>query len=661
MSIPTRVNFNTNEEVLSSDLNRVGNVAAAAALDSLLAANGAAARNVVARGLNLSTGTGLQVTVSAGAAARYDASNEGVDTSALIYGELASAATASLSAASPGNPRIDVISVGVSQVDSGSQTRSVIQLPARTVTSQSLDKTSRGELTVNVTSGTPAASPAFPTPASATDIILGYVFVGAGATSVASEDIIEARSAVQPNNGPTEGALINGLSTRTFRDPTDTFNRVAITAGNAYRAGGFGRQTIDIETDVERLFAGGSGSLSADTEYYIYAVPSGPSTPATAPFVFAVSTTAPDEAGVPSAAISYSPFQTIGTSPAPGREVATTTTLNGLFVGGFRTDASGNVQGVDSSPLLAPQGTANLPVVETRGTAAGSRNFWFAKPALSFANATDIEVTGGVGMVANECSSNLETLTGSLPADVLGTRATSDFMYVFLRKTLPRSATTLVPRRDSFVVRISDTPPDQFARLGAGATPETNFTRDDYIYCGAVFLNAAQEFHPFSHESGTGRHYFGLGLPVGTTSGIYGTTGPTPSGDPTQDSTTSAIATFTFGLYIPETTRRCAVSFRISNLNSVSPSRQSIRLLDVPGTGPNSTTVLYGETAPPSSPANALGPIEISARTGRNFEIEIEAFPAQGSFNQGIFDVKTHYFVEDVNNPVPGAALPAYP
>src|SRR3972149_10886957 len=111
MTEPTRVAWNTLEQVISTDLNRMGALAGKAAQAPLsFMAQGfssLAQVDAVVAGLDLSAGAGLAVELGAGTLIRYDFA--ATTSSNYEIGHLDAVTTVALTASDVTNPRVDLI------------------------------------------------------------------------------------------------------------------------------------------------------------------------------------------------------------------------------------------------------------------------------------------------------------------------------------------------------------------------------------------------------------------------------------------------------------------------------------------------------------------------------------------------------------------------
>jgi hypothetical protein len=128
-------------------------------------------------GLQVSPGTGMQVTVQPGS---FVVPNSGTPTAGGYVATLASLATLTVATSDPTNPRIDIVVAYVSDVGTSSSFGAI-----------------------EIITGTPAASPSAPS-APANSITLAEVEIPASATSVVSGDITDER----PFTTATGGVLV---------------------------------------------------------------------------------------------------------------------------------------------------------------------------------------------------------------------------------------------------------------------------------------------------------------------------------------------------------------------------------------------------------------------------------------------------------------------
>lgn len=127
------------------------------------------------------TGVALEVAVARGTMFHTSASTDpdGLTPRLLPFSILGTIPTFTLAAGDATNPRIDLIEVKIEEIDTASTTtRSFEDGTTRLKTSSSLPKTHYRQATIQVKAGTPAATPAYPSP-TAGYAVLGAVYVPA--------------------------------------------------------------------------------------------------------------------------------------------------------------------------------------------------------------------------------------------------------------------------------------------------------------------------------------------------------------------------------------------------------------------------------------------------------------------------------------------------
>ena len=212
----SRVGFNAREQVLSSDLNRIGQLTSRD-LQNLLAGASADVTGVPITGLSgPSSLTGIVGTFSmaltAAQALVYNPSDSSLTADDSPY-EVARWAAATLAFGTPdlSNPRIDLVVVTPAMVGTDAQARTVLVDPAaRTVASQNVNKTLNPQATVTVVAGTPGASPV-PPAAPAGSFALFEVYVPAGAADATAFGVVARMQRRAPFPWSTLSGIVSGF------------------------------------------------------------------------------------------------------------------------------------------------------------------------------------------------------------------------------------------------------------------------------------------------------------------------------------------------------------------------------------------------------------------------------------------------------------------
>lgn len=512
MTSPRQTLFSTLEQILSSDMTRVGALAGKAAMDAILYTEAGFAlttpRDVTLRGLDLNPGAGLSVDLDPGSLARFEV-GAGSDASQYELGTLAATSNQVIAAADAVNPRVDLIHGTPAVNDTDSTVRNVLTLPARTVTPTAIDKTRDPDLTIAVATGTPGASPALPaTPAGA--VPLWYVFVPALAASLVDDNLIDARVQYQPwslnGSRKLEGLHTGGLGTN-----------FQVTTGQAYVNGALLDVTTAIDQSATSLFPAGSGALASNTEYNLYAIARG------APgnivgknvingFIPVLSTITPNANGNPSAPLTYRPLFGISTA-------LTITTSNALHLGGARTGEAltfldGGAVSLSRDGLIKNATINALSGLDDRGGFAGIGNgaftppIWFREPKLSFVNVSTVNVSQCnpilMGVLGHFAGDDVGMGTVA-PADVTngrlnseGAEAADTWYFVYLRQKYARPSSTFRGSMRDYVLRISSEAPQAD---GSKLTPETGFLSSEYIYCGSFYNLTSLDIRRFTKNN----------------------------------------------------------------------------------------------------------------------------------------------------------------
>lgn len=562
MSKPVEVIFNTQEQLLSTDLMRVQDLSGKALMDALLALGGGvdaavAPRDVVRRGLDATPGAGMQVVISAGELMRF-AAGPSASVSEYRYGILAAAANAVITAADGVNPRIDRISALETTADSDSTSRNIISLPSRTVTPTPVNKTRSPTIGLVVTAGVAAAMPAAPaTPAGR--VPLWDVLVPAGAVSIGANHLMDLRVRMRPAASSRRHFRERGLQVGLSPAGVTT---VRVTSGYADVDGAAGELFQDLDfpaTGASSIIAPLEAALGADQEWHVYAVAKGQGVPVgkniTDGMIFVLSAGAPNAGGFPpGGGVTYNPLY--GVAGAPAGLYATT--QRALYVGSLRTDGSGNFEfGSGGVPLNRDGSTMAVGINPSQSNFAGWSAGFIKKPRFSWVDASTIRVgsaqlvLNGVPLIWAGANATWADIAGA--GDGSASDAASTFYYVYLRF---RVVGTGRSARRSVRIRISTNPPNELGNKTG--TPETGFQNFEYVYVGSFFNNAAQDIVQFVKEGST---Y------------LYVPRAPdavSPGGGAILGSTTTLVGSVVaFTSFCPSTSRIAVISYHAINAGTV--------------------------------------------------------------------------------------------
>jgi hypothetical protein len=497
MTAPRRVNFDTLEQILSADANRIGALSGKTDQDIRLLLEkgfeGATPRNCVLGGLDANPGAALSIDLDAGEFCLFDVSITDQDLSQYTLGKVASLTNVPLTAADPANPRVDLIYAIPTALNTDSATRNVLTLPSRVVTPTSVNKTVTASATVGVVTGTPAVNPLAPAlPAGA--IALWYVFVPAAAVGpLTDNELADARvplnpSAISRSHGRVEGLYMTNSTL------TDVFisSGVAIVDGVIAKHD-TGNQSF-LATDIFPLTG---GALAADTEYHLYCVPAGmPGHPVGKSIqdkiVFVLSTTTPDPDGRPSGVLfTYRPLRGLHD------EWAFSATTNALYLGTLSTDGSALFQiGGDATPINL-DGTIRQKIWDPgTGAFAGGVPTFLRPPQLNYVSNNTVRLGQCAPAIGGIPGARLSTLDGSFPTALVSTdppEAANTIYYVYLRNEVAVTSKSRGVVRDYRLVFSSEAPNGR----GNKPTPEGGFTVQDYVFVGSFFNNAGSDIEPF--------------------------------------------------------------------------------------------------------------------------------------------------------------------
>lgn len=514
MTIPDRVILNTLEQILSADMNRVGELAGKAAQDALLGLTKGVDftgtfPSPVREGLLATPGAGLSVDVSAGELMWFDPGVAvGADVSRYKLGRLESTHNQVLNVADPVNPRIDLISAAVVDLDEDNVPRNILTLPARTVTPTNVDKTRRGNLdiaTAGYVAGTPGASPAFPaTPFN--HVPLWYVYVPAAAAAVVDGHLMDAREYWRTNDlaqygtGPrTLYAAVGRATVANFRLPT---GRVGVSFGGL----------ADVRSEQEYPFngivqSGEAVPIAAGTEvdHYLVAVgcgaPVGKAEPeGVVPTATGFASVAPPNSNgtPPGGGINYYPLLSLGLT-----NVVRTTT-RAAFIGSIVSAGGGNYE-PESGGLPLDKGGLDYAAAVGQDGGILQVGGWTKLPAVQGSVFTaGVTITEGSVFINRSPFYYPGNFTGVfLPALGLGgadlvagevTQA-STWYYVYLRQAY---ATAAVRGRQRTLTAVFSAEAPNLS--GGKPTPEAGFASGEYMFVGSFRTDVAGNVEGFIRE-----------------------------------------------------------------------------------------------------------------------------------------------------------------
>jgi len=493
MTSPRTVIFNTLEQILSTDMNRVGTLAGKAAMDTLLwistGFSGATPKNATVQGLDLTAAAALTVDLSPGELLLYDGAASG-DDSKMRLGRLDATENINLGPAAAANPRVDLIYATPTVVTSDSSIRNVLTLPARTVTPTLIDKTSDSGLSITVATGGESALPTPPV-APAGAIPLWYVFVGVGVGGFTDAEFIDARDKLQPESLAIQNERQHGCYIA--RDPLSTTS--AILENGVVTVGG-----RSVKVSSQQSFTGvgmsadGSTALTASTDYDIYMIAGGSLSPmgknTNDGFVLRIeSGNAPQDSGFPIGSITYRPL------PGVHDEVRFTTT-QALYLGSLRTNPGGGFETGGSGQPISRDGVSRDVTVEPGQIGVATLpHCWLRPPVVRYVSSEAISVGASQFLMSGIPGRIGTTTVVDITTDLhnLEVEQNSTWYYIYMRNLVAKSALsrTLV---HSYVFELSSEKPDSFGRK---PTPQVGFASDDYLYCGVVYNNSAGDFYPF--------------------------------------------------------------------------------------------------------------------------------------------------------------------
>lgn len=632
MTIPRRTIFNSLEQILSTDLNRVGDLSGKAMMDALMFVQAASIlgtpRNVTLRGLDASAGAGLSVDVDPGFLAQFDVALSG-DNSQFKLGALLAQTNVALPAADPVNPRVDLISAAITFADTDSSVRNVLTLPSRVVVPTAVDKTRNPSITLNASFGIPGASPAIPaTPVG--EVPLWYVFIPAAAVSLTDDELVDARVLFTP-------AALADSHARRFGFLVSTgsggLNFVRISSGEAIVNGAPVRQDAAVEYDGTTIRPTTPGAIATDTEYQLYLVGKGSGNPvgktSAEPFIPVLHNVAPLETGRPSAALSYRPLRGI-------HDELVLSSSDALYIGTMLAQTSPNFQEFSGYPMT--KGGAR-PSFFLRGADKGVAGISAAsvvlgaRPRLTWGSVTTIGVTSAIFLLGG-APVNVPAQTVDITTDLVSgeVEAANTWYYIYARPRVGRaSLNTSLSGIGTYV--ISSEAPDS---AGGKPTPEAGFSSFEYKFVGSFFNDTSSDLHDFVRNGNQVlfRPHVSNGTPPGG--------GTNPSG-------VTAIAVSNAGTnvgsFVPKTSRTALFSF---DINGTATFPQTVGIFYGTGNTFLSANAAYVLAVQAAADDRSLGLIAIHVDTNEQWEI---ATTGVGETSNAT--VVQNGYIEDIDDPAP--------
>lgn len=494
MTTPDSVNWNSEERILSSDLNRMGGLSGRGIMDALAALVGGIESSpgpeaVVRKGLLATPGAGLQVSISPGEAMRFDASSVGVDSSGYLLGRSDSASIVTIDGADPVNPRVDLVYATFAIALEDSVNREILQLPDRSVSSLASFKSSRPRLVFDKVTGTPDANPDLPgVPAGA--IGLWYVYVPALAVGILDAHLMDVRRRFHPAALIQGHSRIDGLYASVDQQDLE---EITIQSGRAIVEGALLVHNQNQPLQRSSLLGTGGGFFTSSAEYSLYAIAAGSGTDTPVgktitdgmiPVLAFNLPPLPD--GRPSVPILYRPLRGIVDS-------FTINTSKALYLGTFHTNdtASFNLDG-DGLPTNR-DGSFVLSGLTSEGRLPG-RNYWLQAPRMSRFGPSAINLTGGVpvhdGIPGTYFGGSADMATHLFAGEF---EAPNTWYYVYLR----RQTNGNVARGTIRSYRIVLTAQSPNVTTLQPLLSEVGFSDADYLYLGAVYNNAVGDLLDF--------------------------------------------------------------------------------------------------------------------------------------------------------------------
>lgn len=513
---PKQLIQNTLEEILSSDLTRIGQLAGKAAMDMIrhgTAQFGGNPRDCVFSGLEATiAGAGtLPVTISTGLAVRYNSliSPLTADSSDYELGFLTSSVVVNRAAADAVNPRVDLIYATIANADSDSTNRNQGVLPARTISPAALNKTRKGTITITGLDGVAAATPLFPAvPAGA--IPLWYVYVPALAGAILDDHLMDARVYWSSLHQQDLSQILSGLKVYPGILTTD----VTLTLGLGYSTGAKLYSTLSRNLAMADVVNPGE-VFTAGRQYDFYAIAKGNGVPIgkTVPDGIGLiatgfgNTNPPDFYGRPSPPLNFAPLALAAANAISGAVLAAAQDRM-TYVGTLHTGVAAAWTGVaaqNGSPPLNRQGTVFAHAVDAVDGRFPAALGWTRLSQLRWESATVVTLRGGAGGIVDGTPFLLADFTTfDITANLAGPSTTypggdvelpSTWYYLYLRKRYSSAfgGTWRGPVRDMVPIISRGRP-----TLGGLKTdPETGFNEREYIYVGSIYNDAGSAIRRF--------------------------------------------------------------------------------------------------------------------------------------------------------------------
>ena len=495
MTEPTKIIYNTLEQVASDDLNLTGTLAGRAAMDTELANVGgmtATPASVVRRGLVvISDGpASMAVLIGPGEVMQHQA---GVGAPSEYKLGATSGTKVPLTAADLVNPRIDRISSVITSVATGPTVRLVLTLPSRAVAPVVVDKIQDPGLQMVRSTGVVAPLPFAPaTPAG--NIPICDVLVPAGALGIDDNHIMDLRREAAPHGVVVDHSVAWGMGVGGFGGGTLVINPGRCTiAGKLIDFGG--------TTYTAALYAAPlNGPFMAFERRYVYLVAPGPNSPVgknIGSFVLTISTIAPDySTRRPSVPVSYNPL--VGVAGAPAGLYALTS--DALFIGAIVLDATAQ-PAAGALALTSSRAARAIDAVFGIFPAASGH---IKAPRFSWVSVNTVKVGPGSFVLNGSPLQTTADVTAAMPTRLAandGPALTSTWYYTYLRSAVSQDAiASLLPVCPHVIPVLSRFAPN--ALLGK-PTPEPGFVSADYIFVGSVYRDALGNFLEFHRDGST--------------------------------------------------------------------------------------------------------------------------------------------------------------
>lgn len=507
MTEPQRPLLTTNMGASSADINRVGRLAGRAAIDTQIGGIGGVdiisttPPDVVREGLLATPGAGMQVLISAGELLRWNSGTAlTADNSRYEVGRTYASTAVAIAASDPTNGRIDAIYAAVSTADVDSTSRNVMTNPttSRIIAPQLVNTTRRPNLTLTAVTGTPGATPAFPSIPPNT-VLLWYVYVPPAAAAITDAYLMDARRYARPNSVRDVGNSSRGTL---CAQPGSTLNtNVRIPSGVAEVFGG-GLAIVDspFEVAIANAIQNGEGLPAADVEMDVYLITRGNGVPVgkaesngcVVSITGLASAAPPGQSGIPpGGGIAYYPLF------SQGIYSVISTTTRAAYVGSMATGSTaGTIDGIGGGLHLDRGGRKFASALASDGRFPVASGFVRA-PVLRYVSATQVAIDG-YGAVINrvptfaQATVTFDISSGSIR---IGAETASTWYYCYLRAARPSTGagSSRSPVR-RLIPKISAVAPDDYGRL---PSPEASYTADEYLFVGSFYNDSSSDILPF--------------------------------------------------------------------------------------------------------------------------------------------------------------------